>query len=71
LPVFHFDMYRVGNWADLESTGFFEALDAGGVCAVEWSENIWAALPENVIVVEIAITGEQTREIVIKGITGL
>jgi len=62
-PVFHFDMYRVCSWADLESTGFFEYLNRGGVCVVEWSENIAAALPEQTIFVEIEITGEETRNI--------
>lgn len=42
--LFHYDMYRVETWEDLESTGFFEALGKG-VVAVEWSENIENALP--------------------------
>lgn len=49
VPLYHFDMYRITSWADLESTGFFDYLDAGGICAIEWSENIENALPENVI----------------------
>ena len=42
--LYHYDMYRVETWEDLESTGFYEAL-GGGVLAVEWSENIENALP--------------------------
>lgn len=53
IPLYHFDMYRVATWDDLDSTGFFDYLAAGGVCAVEWSENIWEALPEDAIVVQI------------------
>ena len=53
LNVYHFDMYRVTSWEDLYSTGYFEYLEAGGVVAVEWSENIEAALPEEYITVEI------------------
>ena len=49
LNVYHFDMYRVTSWEDLYSTGYFEYLEAGGVVAVEWSENIEAALPEQYI----------------------
>lgn len=49
----HFDMYRVEGWEDLYSTGFFDYLDRGGVLAVEWAENIEAALPENTIRVHI------------------
>lgn len=49
LPVYHFDMYRIGSWDDLYSTGFFDYLDSGGVLIVEWSENIENALPENAV----------------------
>lgn len=53
IPLYHFDMYRISGWADLESTGFFDYLESDGVCAVEWSENIEAALPENTVRVQI------------------
>lgn len=45
--LYHFDMYRIESWDDLYSTGFFDYLDYGGILAVEWSENIENALPEN------------------------
>lgn len=47
--LYHFDMYRISTWDDLYSTGFFDYLDSGGILAVEWSENIENALPENSI----------------------
>ena len=53
LPLFHFDMYRISSWEDLYSCGYFDFLDEGGVIAVEWSENIASALPEDVITVLI------------------
>ena len=49
LPLYHFDMYRVEGWDDLATTGFFDYLEAGGVLAVEWSENIEAALPSDAV----------------------
>ena len=49
LNLYHFDMYRVTGWDDLYSTGYFEYMEAGGVLAIEWSENIENALPEDVI----------------------
>lgn len=73
LPLYHFDMYRVSSWDDLDSTGFFDYLEAGGVCAVEWSENIEEALPENTVRIEISRGGadegenDDTRIITIKG----
>ena len=53
INVYHFDMFRVTNWDDLYSTGFFDYLENGGVMVIEWSENIEAALPENAIRIEI------------------
>ena len=52
-PLVHFDMYKVESWDDLYSSGFFDYLDMGAVLAVEWSENIENALPENTIRVTI------------------
>lgn len=52
LPLYHFDMYRVESWGDLASCGFFDYLDLGGVLAVEWSEHIERALPEDALRVE-------------------
>ena len=49
----HFDMYRVETWDDLYSTGFFDYLDTDRVLAIEWSENIEGALPEDTIYVDI------------------
>lgn len=52
-PLYHFDMYRVNTWDDLYTTGYYEALDMGGILAVEWSENIEGALPDDTIYIEI------------------
>lgn len=67
LNVYHFDMYRVTSWEDLYSTGYFEYLEACGVVAVEWSENIEAALPEQYITVEILKNADGGREINVEG----
>ena len=52
LPLFHFDMYRLGSSDELFDIGWEEYLARGGVCAVEWSENVADAL-EDVIPVRI------------------
>ena len=51
--LYHFDMYRVESWEDLYATGFFDFYETGGILAVEWSENIENALPENTVRVTI------------------
>lgn len=71
LTLEHFDMYRVENWDDLYSTGFFDYLDTDRVLAIEWSENIEAALPAGAIRVDIRPgKRENQREITIDGWKG-
>ncbi len=62
-PLVHFDMFRITGWEDLDTTGFFDYLDAGAILAVEWSENIEAALPAHTIRLNIARVDEHTRQI--------
>ena len=64
--LYHFDMYRIKTWDDLYSTGFFDYQD-GGILMIEWSENIVDFLPEDRIEICIRVTGENSREIEIKG----
>ena len=53
LPLFHFDMYRLGSSDELFDIGWEDYLCRGGICAVEWSENIEDALEEDAIRVDI------------------
>ena len=66
LPLFHFDMYRLSSSEELFDIGWEDYLDRGGVCAVEWSENVADAM-ENAILVSIEKTGEATRRITLEG----
>ena len=66
LPLFHFDMYRIETLGELYSIGFFEYLERGGVLAIEWSENIYSALPDDSIFVTIEKVDENTRKITVK-----
>ena len=66
LPLFHFDMYRLGSADDLWDIGWEDYLDRGGICAVEWSENVQEAM-EGAISVSIAKLDENTRRITIEG----
>ena len=50
LPLFHFDMYRLHSAEELFDLGWEDYLDRGGVCAVEWSENVWEALEDPIVV---------------------
>lgn len=65
LNIYHFDMYRISNWEELYSSGFFEYAEENGVVVAEWSENIESALPENTVYVEIRLLEDDIREILI------
>ena len=45
-PLFHFDMYRLESEDALFDIGWEDYLARGGVCAVEWSENVEDALED-------------------------
>ena len=66
LPLFHFDMYRLRSSDDLWDIGWEDYLDRGGICAVEWSENVDDAM-ENAVYVTIEKLGEDSRRITVEG----
>ena len=66
LPLFHFDMYRLASADDLWDIGWEDYLDRGGICAVEWSENVAEALEEP-LCITIEKTGEESRKITVEG----
>lgn len=66
LPLFHFDMYRLGSEEELFDIGWEDYLARGGVCAVEWSENVSGAM-EDAITVQIEKTSDEGRKITIEG----
>ncbi|MGN0605327.1 MAG: tRNA (adenosine(37)-N6)-threonylcarbamoyltransferase complex ATPase subunit type 1 TsaE [Oscillospiraceae bacterium] len=65
--LYHFDMYRIENIYDLETTGFYDYPSENSVFAVEWSENISDALPENTIFINIEHISDNERRITVKG----
>ena len=66
LPLFHFEMYRLASSDDLWDIGWEDYLERGGVCAVEWSENVADAM-EDAVRICIEKIGEDTRRITVEG----
>ena len=66
LPLFHFDMYRLHDADDLFDIGWEDYLERGGVCAVEWSENVAEAMA-GAITVTIEKIADGARRITIEG----
>ena len=72
LPLFHFDMYRLGSSEELYEIGWEDYLARGGVCAVEWSEIVADALEEDCIRVDIRQGDmDHQRKITVKGVEDL
>ena len=68
LPLFHFDMYRLGSSDELFDIGWEDYLARGGVCAVEWSENVEDALQGAIrVTIEKDPFEADTRRIIIEG----
>ena len=69
IPLFHFDMYRLGDEDELFDIGWEDYLERGGVCAVEWSERVSAALPPETITVTIerSVECQDWRKITVEG----
>ena len=63
-PLFHFDMYRLGSSDELFDIGWEDYLARGGVCAVEWSENVADALERDTVRVDIRRGGEESRRVI-------
>ena len=66
MPLFHFDMYRLGSSDELFDIGWEDYLARNGVCAVEWSERVTDALDQPLRIC-IEKTGESARKITIEG----
>jgi len=66
MNLYHFDMYRIENGDDLESTGFYDYPFEENAAVIEWSENIEEFLPDSTIYVTIDTLGENEREITIE-----
>ena len=68
MPLFHFDMYRLHSADDLFDIGWEDYLERGGVCAVEWSENVEEALESPIrVTIRHGAQGPDCREITIEG----
>ncbi len=63
LDLYHFDMYRIEDAADLESTGFYDYPLEDAITVIEWSENILAEIPQHALKITFRRLDDTTREI--------
>ena len=62
--VFHFDFYRIGKLEEAFDIGFYDYIDSGCLCLIEWPENIEAILPEETLMVSIRVNPADNSRIV-------
>jgi tRNA threonylcarbamoyladenosine biosynthesis protein TsaE len=53
LPLYHFDVYRIGDLEEMEEIGYEDYFYGDGVCLIEWAELIQELLPDKVVKVTI------------------
>jgi tRNA threonylcarbamoyladenosine biosynthesis protein TsaE len=72
-PVYHFDLYRLGDPEELEYMGIREYFDSGSICLVEWPERGLEYLPEPDVILELVPKkndlGEVGRQLTITTVT--
>ena len=64
LPLFHFDLYRLGCADELFDIGWEDYLARGGVCAVEWSERMEELLEPGTIRVDLRRGEDEGRRVI-------
>ncbi|HIR66981.1 MAG TPA: tRNA (adenosine(37)-N6)-threonylcarbamoyltransferase complex ATPase subunit type 1 TsaE [Candidatus Coproplasma avicola] len=62
--LYHYDCYRLSSGAQAEALGLCDYFNAGGICLIEWAQNIADVLPENCKKVVINKISDNAREII-------
>ena len=63
LIIFHFDLYRINEENELDSIGFYEYLDSGKLCFIEWPDIAIQNIYKDYVLIKISITSDSEREI--------
>ena len=63
LIIFHFDLYRINKENELDSIGFYEYLDSGKLCFIEWPNIAIQNICNDYVLIKISITSDSEREI--------
>jgi tRNA threonylcarbamoyladenosine biosynthesis protein TsaE len=63
ITLYHFDLYRLDDAAQLEDLDYFGTLEAGGVSVVEWGDRFAEAAPPDGLSVSLQIEGDERRRI--------
>lgn len=53
LPLYHFDVYRIGDLSEMDEIGYEDCFYGEGICLIEWSQLIPEILPETAVAIRI------------------
>ena len=53
LPLYHFDVYRIGDISEMDEIGYEDCFYGEGVCLIEWASLVEEIIPETAIVIRI------------------
>ena len=62
--IFHFDLYRIEDPAELFDLGYEEYFYSGARCFIEWPEKASHLIPQEALMVRIGVLPDGTREII-------
>jgi len=62
-PLFHLDVYRIEQLAELERMGVDEYLHGDGICVIEWPERMEPMLPAHTIRLRLTHLDENRRRV--------
>ena len=61
--MYHFDFYRITRIEEALDVGFYDYIDSGRLCIIEWPENIEEILPDETLRVSIAVNQDESRTV--------
>ena len=61
--MYHFDFYRITKTAEALDIGFYDYVDSGCLCIMEWPENVEEILPEETLKVYIRVNQDNSRTV--------
>lgn len=65
LPMYHIDLYRLEDLAQIEDLGLFEYFKKGGITIIEWAEKLGDALPPDILKIEMSYLSETKRRLLL------
>ncbi len=63
LKVYHFDFYRINSVEEAYNIGWDEILDSGGICIIEWAQNVAKIMPEEYLKINLSIENKSSRKL--------